>query len=358
MQLGLFMMPLHPSYRPVADCYDRDIDQLVIADKVGFAEAWLGEHFTEKWENAPAPDLLLAKALALTENIKLGTGVTLLGMHEPVYLAHRLAMLDHMARGRFQWGIGLGGIPTDMKLMGLDPSEARSRAAEALDLILDLWQHEDGEFSHQGQHFKVEAPDLDPETERGLHMKPYQLPHPPIALAASTSRSGSLKVAGARGWDPMSSSVLSPAHLPGHWETFAAAAEEAGQPVSRSQWKIARDIFVGPTPDIARERAHATLGRNYEEHQLASRRGTPQMGMMKIDPKMPDEAIDTDYLMENVWIVGDPQEVADQVRALYEHVGGFGTLLAITADSDDASWDLESLSLLAEEVGPRIADLN
>ena len=144
MQLGLFMMPLHPSYRPVADCYDRDIDQLVVADKVGFAEAWLGEHFTEKWENAPAPDLLLAKALALTENIKLGTGVTLLGMHEPVYLAHRLAMLDHMARGRFQWGIGLGGIPTDMKLMGLDPLEARSRAAEALDLILDLWQHEDG----------------------------------------------------------------------------------------------------------------------------------------------------------------------------------------------------------------------
>ena len=77
-------------------------------------------------------------------------------------------MLDHMARGRFQWGIGLGGIPTDMKLMGLDPSEARSRAAEALDLILDLWQHEDGKFSHQGQHFKVEAPDLDPETERVL----------------------------------------------------------------------------------------------------------------------------------------------------------------------------------------------
>ena len=132
MKLGLFMMPLHPSYREVADCYDRDIDQLVLADKVGFDEAWLGEHFSEKWENAPAPDLLIAKALALTERIKFGTGVTLLGMHEPVYLAHRVAMLDHLARGRFQWGIGLGGIPTDMALMGLDPSEGRARAAEAL----------------------------------------------------------------------------------------------------------------------------------------------------------------------------------------------------------------------------------
>ena len=67
MRLGLFMMPLHPSYRAIADCYDRDIDQLVLADKLGFDEAWLGEHFTEKWENAPSPDLLIAKALGLTE---------------------------------------------------------------------------------------------------------------------------------------------------------------------------------------------------------------------------------------------------------------------------------------------------
>ena len=127
MRLGLFMMPLHPSYRAIADGYDRDIDQLVLADKLGFDEAWLGEHFTEKWENAPSPDLLIAKALALTKRIRFGTGVTLLAMHEPVYLAHRVAMLDHLARGRFNWGIGLGGIPTDMVLMGLDPKEARGR---------------------------------------------------------------------------------------------------------------------------------------------------------------------------------------------------------------------------------------
>ena len=76
MRFGLFMMPLHPSYRAIADCYDRDIDQLVLADKLGFDEAWLGEHFTEKWENAPSPDLLIAKALALTKRIRFGTGVT------------------------------------------------------------------------------------------------------------------------------------------------------------------------------------------------------------------------------------------------------------------------------------------
>ena len=237
MKLGLFMMPLHPSYREVADCYDRDIDQLVLADKVGFDEAWLGEHFSEKWENAPAPDLLIAKALALTERIKFGTGVTLLGMHEPVYLAHRVAMLDHLARGRFQWGIGLGGIPTDMALMGLDPSEGRARAAEALDVVLGLWNN-DGKFRYDGEFFKIDTPVLDPVTERGLHMKPLQLPHPPIAVAASTSLSGSLKVAGAQGWSPMSSSILSKTFLPGHWNTYAEAANAAGNSANRSDWRI------------------------------------------------------------------------------------------------------------------------
>lgn len=357
MQLGLFMMPLHPPHRAVADCYDRDIDQLVAADRLGFAEAWLGEHFTEKWENAPAPDLLIAKALALTERIKFGTGVTLLGMHEPVYLAHRVAMLDHLARGRFQWGIGLGGIPTDMMLMGLDPGEARGRAAEALEVILGLWQS-DGGFVHHGEFFDIEAPALNPVTDRGLHMKPLQLPHPPISVAASTPKSSSLNFAGARGWSPMSSSLLSSTLLPGHWESVAEGAASAGRAADRSQWRVARDIFVGPTPAIARERARAVLGRNYEQHQYASRVGTIQIQCTKLDPSMPDEAVDVDYLMDNVWIVGDPMECEDKIRALHAATGGFGTLLSITADSDDASWDHESLRLLAEEVGPRIADLH
>ena len=155
----------------------------------------------------------------------------------------------------------------------------------------------------------------------------------------------------------MSSSILSKNFLPGHWKTYAEAANTAGNSAKRSDWRIARDIFVGPTPKIARERARAVLGRNYDVHQLPSRKNTVQMELMKTHPDMKDEDIDVDYLMEHVWIVGDPEECADKVRALYDEVGGFGTLLSITADSDDASWDHESLTLLAKEVGPRIADL-
>ena len=108
MQFGLFMMPLHPPHRAFADAYDRDIDQLVLADRLGFREAWVGEHITERWENAPAPDLLLAKALAMTERIMLGTGVTLLALHNPVYTAETIATLDVIARGNLVFGVGLG----------------------------------------------------------------------------------------------------------------------------------------------------------------------------------------------------------------------------------------------------------
>lgn len=359
MNFGLFMMPLHPPDRAFADAYDRDIDQIVLADRLGFREAWVGEHLTERWENAPAPDLLIAKALALTKHVKLGTGVTLLALHNPVYLAHRLAMLDHMARGRFQWGIGGGGIPTDLSLFGIDfrdPAAVRARSAEVLDVVLKLWES-DGPFSYHGKFFDIETPDFDPVKERGYYMKPYQRPHPPIAVAASTPQSGSMKMAGERGFIPMSSSLLSRPYLAGHWRLVEDGAQKAGRPAKRSDWRVARDILIASTPALARERARATLGRNYERHQLPNRVGTIQMNSTKVDPSIPDEAVTVDYLMEHVWIVGDPAECADKIHQLYEESGGFGSLLAITTDSDDPAWDHESLRLLVEDVAPRIAHL-
>ena len=360
MDFGLFMMPLHPPYRSFADCYDRDVEQLVLADRLGFKEAWLGEHFTERWENAPAPDLLMASVLGRTGQMKIGTGVTLLALHNPVELAHRLAMLDHMARGRFQWGIGAGGIPTDLALFGIPmtgPENVRARSAEVLDVVLKLWQA-DGEFRYRGEFFDIEAPAFDERIERGLYMKPYQQPHPPIAMAASTPDSTSMGLAGERGWIPMTSSLLSRRHLGKHFDRVAEGAEKGGRQPDRSQWRVARDVFVGPTPAIARERARVTLGRNYEVHQRPSRTGTWQMDAMKMSADMADEAVTVDYLMEEVWIVGDPRECAEKLRELHASCGGFGTLLSISADSDDPQWDHESLTLLRNDVGPLIADLH
>ena len=358
MEFGLFMMPLHPPHRSYADSYDRDLDLIVKADQLGYTEAWIGEHITERWENAPSPELLIAKASAMTEDIIFGTGVTLLAIHNPVDLAHRLAMLDHLCRGRFYWGIGTRAIPTDLQLYGLDPSDRQGvgeRSAEVLDVVLKIWQNE-GKFEHHGKYFDISAPELDSVKERGLHMKPFQQPHPPISAAATTIRSDSIRNAGVQGWIPMSSPTLSVPNLTGHWEEYEAGAISAGRTANRSNWHIARDVLVAPTAQEARERANAILVHNYQTHQEPNRQPSLLAGS-KNDPDMPDEAINVEYLMDNVWIVGDPQECADQIRKIYGEVGGFGTLLTVTQDPENHQWQHECLELLKNDVGRRIADL-
>jgi len=155
----------------------------------------------------------------------------------------------------------------------------------------------------------------------------------------------------------MSSSLLSRPYLSDHWRLVEAGATAAGRQATRSQWRIARDVLVAPTSAVARERARAVLGRNYVQHQYPNRVGTIQMASTKLEPSLPDEAVTVDYLMENLWIVGDPSECVDKIQQLYDESGGFGALLSITTDSDDAGWDHESLRLLMEHVAPRVAHL-
>ena len=111
MKLGLFMMPSHPPERNIYDSHQWDLNYLELADRLGYDEAWIGEHFTAPWEPIPAPDLMIAQALQRTSNIKLGSGVHLLPYHHPAELAHRVAYLDHIAQGRFMFGIGSSGLP-------------------------------------------------------------------------------------------------------------------------------------------------------------------------------------------------------------------------------------------------------
>ena len=359
MQFGLFMMPLHPPRRSFADSYDRDLELIVQADRLGYHEAWIGEHITEMWENAPVPELLIAQGLALTERIVFATGVTMLPLHHPVDTAHRIAMLDHMARGRFYWGIGVRSLPTDLHLYGIEYNsmdEVRERGKEALDVILGLWQSEDGHFGYEGKYYQVHAPETDPELERRLYYKPYQKPHPPIGVAASTPNSDTIRMAGERGWIPMTN--LMAHHAKELWKKVEEGAASTGRTADRGQLRLGREVYVGETPESAREEARIVLGRPFDEHQYKNRKAGGNLAYVKLDPNMSDEAVNVDYMMENVWIVGDAQECADKIRAQYQDIGGFGHLLAITHDPDDHSLVQRSLRLLMEEVAPLVQDLS
>ena len=106
MKLGFFTMPLHPPGSNITETLDHDLEQIVILDQLGYQEAWIGEHFTFEWENIPCPELFIAKALAMTQNIVFGTGVTCMPIHNPAVVAHRIATTGSPGTWSFSLGCG------------------------------------------------------------------------------------------------------------------------------------------------------------------------------------------------------------------------------------------------------------
>ena len=361
MKLGLFSMPLHDPERPHAETYDEDLETLARGDRLGFCEAWIGEHFTLPWENIPAPDIFIARALGVTEQMDLGTGVVLLHYHNPVMVAHRIAMLDHLAKGRFFFGIGAGGSPEESGVFGIasGTGSPRDRMNESIDLITKLWTEEEP-FEYDGKYFNSTVYDPMPDRRLWFHMRPYQKPHPPIAVAGTSPRSETLSVAGEKGWWPMSSAFVHRSKLSTHWDVVEEGAAKTGRTPSRSDWRIAREVYVADTTEQARQEAlEGPLGEAFDRYWMYLIGNGPRgKGAFKVDPDMPDEALTPEYMLNNYWIVGDPDECTRQIRDLYDTVGGFGVLLPQTHDwgRDSAKWR-RSMELMSSEVMPAIADL-
>ena len=361
MEFGLFLMPLHPPDRLHSETYDEDLELVSYADQLGFSETWIGEHYTLPWENMPSPELFIARALGVTEQMALGTGVVLLHYHDPVHVAHRIAMVDQMAKGRFFFGIGAGGAPTDTEMFGVDTEAGslRDRMLESIDIILKLWEGEP--FKYKGKFFNATLPEPVPEARLGFHMTPYQKPHPPIAVAGSSPYSATLEIVGERGWWPMSTLFLHTKWLASHWEAVEKGASRTGQKMSRKVWRISREVHVAETTQKAREEAMAgPMGRHFIEYWTALMSSTPRgLSALKYDPDLPDEAITPEYMLDQFWIVGDPDEVTRKIRKLYDDVGGFGVLLPLCHDwgRNRDQW-YRSMELMTKEVQPALADLD
>src|SRR3954467_3291225 len=161
MEYGLFTMPSHPPERSLNDGHRWDLQQLRWADELGFSEAWVGEHHTAPWEPHPAPDLLIAQALLQTTRMRIGPGGFLLPYHHPAELANRVAMLDHMAQGRLNFGVAASGLPSDWAMFNVDGNAGQHRemTREALEIILRLWTAEEP-FDYAGKYWKVTKTDL------------------------------------------------------------------------------------------------------------------------------------------------------------------------------------------------------
>ncbi len=177
MRFGFFSMPEHFPHENWTLSYDRDLDYIVSAEKLGFDEYWIGEHHSGGYENVPMPELLIAKASALTSRIRLGTGTVNLPYHDPFMVAERLAFLDHLTHGRLIYGLGGGGLPSDRRLLGVTPEQVRPMMEESIDIIWSLLTSAEP-LTYSGKHFQIEG--------KRLQVLPYQ-EVPPVAIAGLTS---------------------------------------------------------------------------------------------------------------------------------------------------------------------------
>jgi alkanesulfonate monooxygenase SsuD/methylene tetrahydromethanopterin reductase-like flavin-dependent oxidoreductase (luciferase family) len=353
MRLGALLMPTHPPERRIRDGQAWDLEELERLDSLGFQEAWIGEHFTSEWEPCPAPDLLIAQALYRTKRILLGPLGHLLPYHHPVELAHRIAYLDHMAGGRYQLGVGISALPTDHQLFGLDAGGGRNRRMtfEALDIMTSLWAEGPRDFT--GEFWSTRKPD---EFERlGFHLRPLQSPRPAIAIAGLMPGSENHKLAGEKGYLPVSLSISpDPALTATHWAAVLEGASRSGLVPSRADWRIIRDVYVAPSDGEARKIAiEGIMGRCWREFLLPLYFRLGLGSLLKIDPAMPDDAVDLNYLADNLWLVGSPSTVTERIERLQYGTGGFGRLLIVSYDASEERevWS-RSLRLLIDQVQP------
>ena len=202
MNFGLFMMPVHHPDKGLPRTLKEDMNTVVtptewVSTKPGSVSTslFLGE-------NLPAPDLFIAKAFALTENIKLGTGVVLLQLHDPKMLAHRISMLDHLGEGRFYSALEPEECQPSSSSSALMKKKRHARAAETLDAVLKIWES-DGTWTIKGSSHQIKSPTPITEVGLGLWHKPLTLPHPPIAVAGVSRNSSTIEWAGENGWIPL-----------------------------------------------------------------------------------------------------------------------------------------------------------
>lgn len=354
MKYGMFIMPFHPPTKSLSQCLDEDLELVVRAEELGFSEFWIGEHHTMKYEPITMPEIFIARALAETSTIRLGPAPVCLQQHHPAHVACRLAMLDHMSRGRINLCFGPGSVTSDQELYGVEPKLGGEMSDEALDIVLYLWSNEPP-YRYDGKYWKIDLhKTVDEETAIGYIPKPFQRPTPPIAVPGMSRNSPSMKSAARRGYQPFAHCLIAGNVVADIWNTYAEAAEQHGRVADRADWKVSRSIFLAETTREAQERARTnSLGRNYQYIGRLFDKGLGRK-LYKRDLDMSDADCNLDYLMQEQIIAGDVDHVLDRLLRLIDETGPFGTLVLMGYDWDDkASW-VRSQELFARELMPRL----
>jgi limonene 1,2-monooxygenase len=340
LRFGVFLAPFHkPGINPTL-ALQNDLDLVAWLDRLGYDEAWFGEHHSAGTEISASPEIMIAVAAERTRHIKLGTGVVSLSYHNPLWVAERIVMLDHLTRGRVMFGAGPGSLPTDGIMIGVSQSETRELLEQSLDVIMKLLAGD------EPVTFKNHRWDL---RDARLHLRPYSNPLFDVAVAAVASPTGA-KLAGRHGIGLLSVGATTAAGFDAlalHWDVLGEEARVHGKTVDRSNWRLVGPMHCAET----REQAIADVQYGIEHwfRYFQAVAAFPQMAVLG------DSAAEMiDFINKSgLGVIGTPEECAAQIdRLVKQSNGGFGCYLLLGHNWANPQATAKSFELIARHVMP------
>ena len=337
---GVFLAPFHPVGQNPTLALERDLELLQHLDRLGFDEAWIGEHHSAGYEIIASPEVFIATAAERTRHLRLGTGVSSLPYHHPLVLADRMVLLDHLTRGRVMLGVGPGALPSDAFMMGIEVARQRDMMEESLEAILALLR-EEGPITRETDWFHLR--------DARLQLRPYQRPHFEVAVAAQVSPAGP-RAAGRFGCGLLSIGATSMGGFDAlgyHWGVMEERAAQFGTTADRRGWRLVGPMHLAETREQAARDVAFGLDQWVDYFQRVAAL-----------PLAPDAASHEDLVeainRSGFAVIGTPEDAVTQIRRLAEKSGGFGTYLVMAHEWADREQTLRSYELFARHVMPEL----
>lgn len=309
---GVFLAPFHPTDEDPTLCIHRDLELMEHLDRLGYEEAWIGEHHSAGFEIIPSPEVFIAAAAERTRRIKLGTGVISLPYHNPLTTANRIIQLDHQTRGRVMFGVGPGLLPSDAFQLGIDPSVQRDRMVEGLEVILDLFNGK--RVTRKTEWFNLE--------NAICQLKPYTWPHPEICVASSVTPSGG-KLAGKHGFGMLCVAATQAGgydSLGINWKIANEVAAENGRAMNPEALRLVGPVHIAETKEKAME--NVRFGYYKWAQYFAN------LSPLNVNQDPNEDPLERG-LREGTIVCGTPDDAIAQIRRLQEKQGEFGCFLQL-----------------------------
>jgi limonene 1,2-monooxygenase len=337
LRFGIFLAPFHKAGRNPTLLLEQDLALLEHLDRLGYDEAWIGEHHSAGWEIIASPEVFIAAAAARTRHIRLGTGVISLPYHHPLHVADRMVLLDHLTRGRVMLGVGPGQLASDAHMLGIDTSRQREMMEESLEAIVALLDGSEP-VTQERDWFRLR--------DARLQLRPFTHPRFEICVAATFSPSGP-KTAARFGAGLLSIAATQEQGFDAlgyHWGVMEEVSARHGTSVDRRAWRLMGPMHLAETMEQARDDV---------AYGLADVQGY----LSKVLPVAFDTTASVAERVEHgnasgSFIVGTPDLAIAQIERLWQQSGGFGAFLFMAADWADREATFRSYELFAREVMP------